>query len=212
MADLFHVTRKPDAAKIARHGLLRDAMSPAEKHNAPEVKDDGWIDPVMEPADVRADRRFDELVSDAQRAAEGADQYPDHSYAVFFWDDKPQAEKTTRETNWPSVIVAVESERLGCRCAAAEQTEISSIWHTIYDSQRDRAHADMRELYEDAVEWWEADVEWYNKYGFYRERVEIWCGCDVPLRAIEYIEDPDTGKRVYEPTRAPTLFDFEEVT
>jgi hypothetical protein len=210
MADLYHITRKADARAIFRQGLVRGKKSPAAKKAERNAREASVEHPeVMEdPPDVRADWKFDDILRDAQRAAEGAEQYPDHSNAVFFWETERDAHAAIDNTPWAGVIVAVESDALPdrCECAIGDHHEVSSIWHTVYDAFRGRAHMDEQELYEGAIEWWE-DVEFYNKYDSYAGKHEVWCGCDVPPRAIEHIETAD-GRVMYEPEPGPTLWDF----
>ena len=203
-ADLYHITRLRDAHDIARDGLLRRSPSPAEKRgreHAEEAADGGSVMMAEEPKDVRADRMFDELLADAKRAVDGADRFPPHEDAVFFWTEKSRAIRAESDTNWTGVIVAVDSSRLpdGCRAARGNIDIADGIWRAYWDELRNVARVDRDELYEDAKRFWR-DVSWYE--GHASRTDEVWVGCDVPPDAIVRIEDADSGRVLYEPADA----------
>lgn len=200
-ADLYHITRVRDARSIARDGLLRRSESPAEKR-AYEVG--GEPDDMMmleEPADIRADRIFDEIIADAKRAVDGAKQYPPHEDAVFFWTTKQRAICAEDKTAWTGVIVAVDRSRLpeGCRAARGDIRTADAIWNSLYAELRNRGRADRDELYADAKQFWRG-VSWYE--GNASRTDEVWVGCDVPPDAIVRIERADSGRVLYEPADA----------
>ncbi len=209
MADLFHVTRSRDAAAIARQGLRRSSAPPAQKRGQ-ELAETDDPDPMVEdPADVKADRDFDELLADAKRSVDGASEYPPHEHAVFFWPSKARASRAESNTSWSGAIVAVDSDALppGCRPARGDITIADGIWRQFYQMYANHQNVNEGALYDDARRFWK-DVTWYE--GHNDRDSEVWMGCDVPPDAIEYIEDADTGRVVYEPTAEDqaTLEDF----
>lgn len=200
-ADLFHVTRLSDADVIAREGLRVDADELVVKQTGGPVDD-----PMIEESrDVRARRELDNLLDSAQSHS-GSQHFPAHSRSVFFWTRESRARRAARNTQAPSAIVGVDSDEIPCRCVVASIDISDYIYNELYDLYGDFSEGTPpRDLYDDAVEYWEG-AEWYT--GQEDSRVEVFCGCDIPLRAIEYIEDPVDRRILYRPDVAPTLWDF----
>jgi len=202
-ADMFHITRVRDADNIFDSGLKRSSPSPARKNEQDLIDemDDEPIDPMMEGPTQQAERWFDEVVADAKRAVDEASTYPKHQPANFFWPSKAQAIESSKSVPWAAVMVAVDREDMpdDCRCAIGPTSRIDVIFKEYWDTARDRFSFDPEQQFERAKEWWR-EVEWYE--GGNRRAHEIWCGCDIPSAAIEWIENPTTGRRLYEPPGA----------
>lgn len=198
-ADLYHVTRARDADSIFLDGLVVDSDTPAQKQ-ARELTADKRSEEVLhrESPTEQAERWFDEVVADAKRAVDGAGEFPAHQPANFFWPTENQARESAKSVNWAAVIVGVDrSEMPGrCRCAIGPIDGLDEIFKKYYDTARDHDTFDSEEQYERAKEWWR-EVEWYE--GQSLRRHEIWCGCNVPPHAIEWVHDPRRGTRIYEP-------------
>lgn len=227
-ADLFHITRPLDATSIAENGLLRGSMNRTEKiarDAAGEVgqyDDDPDANPFMmeEPADVQADRRFDELMADAGRAVDRS--LPSHRSedAVFFWAEERNAIRAAKNRGGANeVVVAVDSRKLpdGCEIVKGDISVTDSVYTRIREAtsktaSRPLSRDEEEELFEQAKEYWR-DVIPYE-YGDGDEpfmKAEVWANCDVPPRAIEAIYDPETERVLYDPAEADqrTLREFE---
>lgn len=208
-ADLYHVTRRMDGRSIALNGLEMWSKSPSLK----EAEREGPIedDPMMEdPADATATRMFTELLGEAQYEAEGVDDLPVHddNQAVFFWQTPSRALKVSKNIGFSTSIVGVDSSKLPCECAEGDVHTSDAIWGGLYDQVQGRGYADQDELLDEAIEWWEEDVRAYD--GGEDGDVEVWCGCDIPPAAIEWVYDTVRETIMFTPTEGPTLFDFEE--
>lgn len=194
--DLFHITRSRDVESIFRDGLRSGATSPSTKIVEDEFEEH---DPMRResPSEI-AERQFDEVLADAKRSRDldGVSQFPEHQPAVFFWPTESDAYRGAKSTSWGKSIVAVDRENLPCRCAIAPIEKIDMIFEGYYDAARNRGVVEPEEQYELAKEWWQ-EVEWYD--GQARRNHEVWCGCDIPPHAIEWIYDVRRGKRLYEP-------------
>ena len=210
MPDLFHVTRLKDKDSIIRHGLRPGSKAPAEK-KAEEMVEEAGGDPETEfyedPPDVKADRMFDRIIRHAAGEA-GITDFPPHDNAVFFWPRRKDAMRAGTNTPGKKAIVAVERDRMPDHCdfATGDHHELSWIWDECYQMHRHGTGTTEEELMEAAIDWWQ-DVYWYDgTLDFHTQ--EVWTGCSVPPQAIEYIEDVQTGRRIYETPADPSLFDF----
>lgn len=210
--DLFHVTRARDAESVFIDGLVADSETPARKENREIIREEdaGPMAPMNESATVQAERYFDEVIADAKRAVDGAEAFPHHQPANFFWPSENQARQSASGVSWGGVIVAVDRHEMPeeCRCAIAPTEGVGQIFKKYYDTFRDHDTFDREKQYERAEEWWQ-EVESYD--GQNRRNHEIWCDCDVPPYAIEWIHNPRTERRIYEPPEAgqSRLVEFE---
>lgn len=164
---------------------------------------------MEEPADIRADREFNEVMADAKRTVEGAGEFPAHHPAVFFWTSEARAIRAESDTAWTGAVVAVDRNRLpdGCRPARGDINVADSVWHEMYDLYRDHARGSRERAYEEAQRFWRG-VSWYE--GHASRTDEVWVDCDVPPEAIEYIRRPDKAGILWEPADADqrTLSEF----
>lgn len=198
-ANLYHVTRRRDADRIFQDGLRRESTSPAKKE-ADELRGEADGDHIMyeESPSEQAERWFDEVIRDAKRSVPAAEKFPAHQPAVFFWPTEQAAFQSNKSVNWGSVLVGVDGEKLpsDCRCAIAPVDGIDVIFKHYYDVARDHGMMEPEEQFERAKEWWQ-EVQWYE--GQNLRRHEVWCPCNVPPHAIEWIHDPRDDRRLYEP-------------
>jgi len=209
-ASLFHVTRTQDASAIAADGLRKSADRRVEKAALEAAGQDEWDPMTEESPDMKADRRFDEVVADARRAGDVPSGWPRHNNAVFFWPTEERAYSGADDTAGSNVIVAVDPDQMAASCTflAGPIDLADDIWTGYYDLFRDTApNPDEDRLYEVAQQFWRETHVYDGNAG---RDIEVWTGCDVPPDAIEYIIDPDTGRVLYEPVDADqrTLREF----
>jgi hypothetical protein len=195
MSGLYHVTRRQDWRSIKAKGLRYGSEIAAVK----EVQDvaGGEIDPHHQPKEVQADREFDELIADARRAVEGADQFPRHDEAVFAWPSKMNARQSAKNMSFNTAVVAIDPERApGLKFAVGDTDEINHIWTEIYGQYSDRrSGTPADELFDDAKRWWR-DVEWYS--GGSSRQHEAWTGNNIPPKAITGIIDMENDEVLWD--------------
>lgn len=210
MADLFHITRARDVESIFRQGLQKEAEPPSVKQSEEIAQEEGITGEeamMMDSPTEQAERWFDEVVADAKRAVDAATEFPTHQPAVFFWPSRSQAEQSAKSVPWGADIVAVDSSTVPCDCAIGPTGGLDEIFKAYYDTARNHGSFDREAQFRRAKEWWR-EVEWYEGNSLHSH--EIWCGCDIPPSAIEYIYDRSRGKRLYEPPggQQKRLIDF----
>lgn len=210
VASLFHVTRSQDASAIAADGLRKSADRRVEKVALEAGGMDEWDPMVEESPDMKADRRFDELVADGRREVGVPSEWPRHDNAVFFWATQERAYDGAENTAGSNVIVAVDPEKMdpSCTFLAGPIDIADDIWTGYYDLFRDTAgNPDEDRLFDLAEQFWR-EVHVYE--GNAARDIEVWTGCDVPPGAIEHITDPETGRVLYDPVDADqtTLREF----
>lgn len=210
---LYHVTRRRDAETVFRQGLNRGEKTPAQKRGE-ELTEEAGDSPAArmeESSTEKAERWFDEVIEDAKRATDGAGEFPPHRFAVFFWPKESVARRAATDAPWGAVVVGVDTAALpsDCICAIGPTLELDGIFRAYWRAARDRGSVDDDEQFERAKEWWRS-VEVYE--GSAKRNHEVWCGCDVPPHAIEWIQDPDSGRRLYEPPDEDQrrLFEYED--
>jgi hypothetical protein len=222
-ADLFHLTLSRTAEDIAREGLKRRSMLRTEKlardmsgemgNYEQAAQDEPMF--VEEPRDVKADRRFNEVMLDARYAVDKSLPSHESRESVFFWTTEADALRAHEDLN---VIVAVDSTKLPDDCQPVKgnidttDAIYTDIWNAAGTGSKPLTREDEERLYETAQEYWENIVPYEpgdgnEPFG----RAEVWVSCDVPPEAIEAIYDPDTGRVLYDPAEADqrTLREFE---
>lgn len=206
---LYHITRKEDAESIFREGLKQYSAAPARKKaDKLAAEAGGSAEMRRDTPTEKAERWFDETIRHARSAVDGAEEYPRHDDAVFFWTSENRALRAYRNTSWAGVIVEVRLEAIPCDCAVGPIHELDSIFQSYFDAAREGGgSADRDEQLQVAKEWWRK-VRWYRG-GVERDH-EVWCGCDVPPHAIERIYNPDTGRTMFAPPDDPDQSRFLE--
>lgn len=212
-ADLWHVTRFQDAQSIAEQGLVRGMEPPASKQAKDYAEEAGdTMEMYEEPEDSRAERELQNLLADAKRKVSGVDDLPAHRDALFFWSRESDAEKAADNVGFGAVIVGVDLSKVpnGCTMAMGPTHIPDDIYKQIYDAYRGRGTYDEQELFEAAKDYWR-EVQPYDSARA-SSKDEVWTQCDIPPRAIEYIENPRTGRIVERPTEQSqaTLRRFEQ--
>lgn len=199
-AELFHVTRRRDAASIASEGLRRFASTPSASM-AEEAAGGG---PMMEtPNSDLAERDLQELLNHAYRETPAEDMYPNHEGAVFFWPSRSAAEIAVENNNFANTIVGVDPDLMSGRCnfAAADTSIPDAIFGAYWDRARGRGQVDEDALFEDAKRFWTEAVVAYPSDQV-KSAYEVWTNCDVPPEAITHIEDAASGRVIERPIEA----------
>jgi len=219
-ADLFHVTLSRTAESIATDGLCRRSMNRTEKiarDAAGEMGnyEDNRAEPFeQEPRDVRADRRFDEIMLDARYRVDESLPAHESREAVFFWPTEAAALRTVDD----GVVVAVDSAKLPdeCRIVKGDIDVTDAIYREMWAATGPGAapldQRDEERLFEVAQDYWRDVVAYTPGDGndpF--DRAEVWMDCDVPPEAIEAIYEPGTDRVLYDPATADqrTLREFD---
>jgi len=222
-ADLFHLTLSRTAEDIAREGLKLRSMLRTEKlardasggvgNYEQAVQDEPMF--VEEPRDVKADRRFNEVMLNARYAVDKSLPSHESSDAVFFWATEIDALRAHEDLN---VVVAVDSTKLPDGCEPVKgnvdttDAIYTEIWNAAGTGKKPLTRDDEERLFETAQEYWENIVP-YEAGGGNEPfgRSEVWVNCDVPPEAIEAIYDPDPDRVLYDPADADqrTLREFE---
>ena len=198
---LYHVTRPENAELIRRHGFQPGfyCSEGGEAHCAAQAILASEEEPELdwggeEPKDVQARQIFNEIL-DANRPK----GRPGHDYAVFFWahpDDARYAERTMEaKTHEPYVTLAVDPDKVPCRCYYAPYHKSETLFDEIYaglphswdcapsgsgpEDEEARKFCDMLD---------QLARSYYRQMRLYRAEpkrgVEVLCPCEIPPEAI----------------------------
>jgi len=199
-ADLFHVTQWVSVEDIFEDGLRQHATLRALQRAEAEAPDDDEPMMMSHPDEV-ADRMAEEMIQEARYVTDVPDEYPIHKEGVFFWPTESKASRVADDGYGADPVVAVDGSKLPerCTCLIAPVDPLNRLWKVTYQHATDRHHLspdEQKGYVDEMAEWWN-EVEVYR--GQNRRKHEIWCGCDVPPHAIEWIHDPNRDRRLYEP-------------
>lgn len=211
-ADLFHISSRGSAREIFRNGLprsresygakRREELEPAMGHG-PNPSLGG----KMEKSDRLANEKLDEMSRRAKSRVDGEGKYPFHQDSIFFWTMEQEA---VRRAKGGQVVVAVDSTKFPpeCDCVVGPHGITKNLWKTLWLKYRGvGVEISDDEVYDRMVEYWEKAREYRGHAGI---GVEVFCGCDIPPRAITRIYDAERGVTLYEPKEGGSLAQWEE--
>lgn len=202
---LYHVTGTARAALIRKQGFVPGILpseAGAEEYAQAELagEDLDWYESEMSE-EARAREAFDVYMREAYRDARQRDPHvPDHTDAVFFWDDKGMALSAKRamqqNTAHPFTVLEVDASKIPCRCYQASNTLADDLFSTIEgDLETAEACAGITGFYDEEEEE-EANCERFDQMArdYYRTvkpwdgrsnpENEIMCPCEIPPEAI----------------------------
>jgi hypothetical protein len=212
MADLFHVTTSQVVDDIFRDGLLSSADQ--RVFAMTDMDEDDMDGPTQEPPEVTAERRMEELISDARRAADVPSEWPVHELGVFSWPTHAAAIRSSKGMyGASSPIVAVDStllpdETILLTAPTGPLNVVFSSFYYVYTDRASYTPEDEERMYREVVEWW-GEVQVYE--GQALSDHEVWCGTDIPPTAIEWIQDTANDRRLYEPPSDPQQTRFVDL-
>lgn len=198
--ELYHITRVADANSIAQDGLQPGGLTPSEKEARDRVGVDEREALMERPKSARAEELLQEVLYDARGEADIDPTLPTHNNAVFFWGNESDADSALDSFSAATAIVGVDIDQVPATCnfAMAPTDTPDGIFQAYFDALGGRGRADERELFEDAIEWWESvqrlDIE-ETRRGF-----EIWTNCTIPPKALTFIKRGSDGSVIVRPT------------
>jgi hypothetical protein len=212
MPDLYHVTTNAVVDDIFRDGLLSSADQ--RVFAGMDIDQDDMDDMAPEPSEVYAERRLEDIIQDARRAADVPSEWPAHADGVFSWPTHDAAIRAAKgQYGNSSPIVAIDSNRLPddkvCLIAPAHTPDM--LFEEFIKVSTDRQSLSMedeRELVDMTEEWW-GEVQVYE--GQALRKHEVWCGGNIPPTAIEWIQDTQNDRRLYEPPSDPQQTRFVDL-